>query len=289
MAVNSYSISKLKADSLSFVPIPYRRKDKKIKTKKFYKKIKLKSKHIVLLFILLIGFFYFLQQFCIFLISWNKLNIESTEFFTENKNIKNDIQSFLKDKKLGNILLLDIDNLQESLSRHHLIKEVRVRKVFPSSLKIYIEERIPFAILKKENLFLIDEGGVILKKFDVNKKEDYPLLIDSNNFKRDYNEKLKLAWRCLNSLGPSLKENIEVLDLSDYGNVSIKLKEFPTWIICGNNKFADKLRFFQNYQTRLNRYGPLEYIDLRFNDLFFIKTYKKTEKNNPLYSSREGK
>lgn len=258
----------------------FRRKKGRVKTKKVQKKIKLKFKHILFCFILQIGIFFGVQQSYLFLLSWENLNVDKIEILCSQPEIKAEIQHFFKDKKLGNILLLDIGHLQQTLSIHRWIKDVQVKKIFPSSLKIEIKERTPVAVVKKETLFLIDKQGVLLEQINPQEIANYPLFIDLNNFEKDYQEKIKLAWECLANLFPSEKELIEVLDLSGYENVTVKLKESATRLILGNNKFSEKLRSYQKNRASLEKYGDLEYVDLRFPDRLFIKARKKTTRDD---------
>lgn len=256
--------------------LQFQRGKGKVKLKKIQKKIRLKFKHIFFFFLFLGGIFYLVQRFYLFLISWDHLKVKQIEIVCNKPQGEEEIERFFDGRKLGNILLLDIGQLQEAFTDISWVKEVQVRKIFPSSLKINIKERRPFAILKKEeeNLYLIDKDGVELEKIDSAEYRHFPLLIDSRYFKSDYEEKIKLAWECLNSFSPSEKEQIEALDLSDYGNVTVLLKKTQTKLILGSGRFGQKLKQFQSFGDKLSQYGALEYVDLRIEDRLFIKPQK---------------
>jgi cell division protein FtsQ len=252
-------------------PMQFQRGRGKIKRKKIQRKLRLRFMHILFAFILLGGIFYSVQRSYLFLISWDKLDIQNVEIVCRMPEIKEEINGFLDGKHLGNILLLDIGLLQEKFTVHKWIKEVRVRKILPSTLKIEIKERIPAALLKKDRIYMIDEEGVFLEKIEQGEKVNLPLLIDSNQFQRDYEEKLNLAWECLRSLSAPEKEQLEVLDLSEYENVVIQLKENQTKLIMGHDRFQEKIRLYNRFQARLEKYGALEYIDFRIHDRLYIK------------------
>ncbi len=254
--------------------LQFQRGKGKVKLKKIQKKIRLKFKHIFFFFLFLGGIFYLVQRFYLFLISWDHLKVKQIEIVCSKPQGKEEIERFFNGRKLGNILLLDIGQLQGAFTDISWVKEVQVRKIFPSSLKIKIKERRPFALLKKEDLYLIDRDGVELEKIDSAEYGHFPLLIDSDNFKSDYEEKIKLAWECLRSFSPSEKEQIEALDLSDYGNVTVLLKKTQTKLILGSDQFSKKLRLFQSFGDKLNQYGALEYVDLRIEDRLFVKPKK---------------
>ncbi len=263
-------------------PMQFQRGRGKIKRKKIQRKIRLRFMHILFAFILLGGIFYSVQRGYLFLISWDKLDIQNVEIVCRMPEIKEEIHGFLEGKRLGNILLLDIGLLQEKFTAHRWIKEVRVRKILPSTLKIEIKERTPAALLKQGHLYMIDDEGVFLEKIEQGEKVNLPILIDSNQFQRDYEEKLNLAWKCLRSLSAPEKEQLEVLDLSEYENVVIQLKENPTKLIMGHDRFQEKIRLYNRFQAKLEKYGALEYIDLRIHDRLYIKPKNPFSQSHPL-------
>ncbi len=271
MAFNLNPTVRHRTHSFLSEPVQFQRRRGKIKTKKIQRKIKLKFKHILLHIILLGGIFLALQQSYLFLISWDKLDIQEVKVISTKPEIKQDIQQFLEGKHLGNILLLDISLLQEKFTAHRWIKKVRVRKILPSTLKIEIHARTPAALLKHNHTYVIDEEGVFLEQLMQGETVNLPLLVDSNLFQKDYEEKLNLAWECLRSLSPEEKEQLEILDLSEYENVTVRLKENQTRLILGNDRFSEKIRLYARMQAKLVKYGDLEYIDLRLHDRFYIK------------------
>jgi len=271
MAVNLNSVLKYHRQSVLSDSFSFRRQQGTIKTKKIQRKIKLKFVHLLLAFFLLTGIFLLIQQTYLFLISWNYLKVKNIEVFCPKTDLQEEIKEFLQGKEMGNILLLNIEHLQNLLEDNRWVKNVYIRKIFPASLKIEIEERKPTAVIQKENFYLVDKEGVLLEKID---RQDYsylPLLVDSNNFQKDFKDKFNLAWACLDNLAPSQKDEIEMIDLSDYGNVSIKLKGLEMKLKLGCDRFSEKLSFFQKYLFKLEKFRPLEYVDLRFEDRIYLK------------------
>jgi cell division septal protein FtsQ len=265
----------------------FQRGEGKTKTKKVQKKAKLKFRHIFFYLLLIGGIFYGVHKSYLFLISWDNLDVKDIVIVCPNHKVIQEVQQNLENIKWGNILLFDIGHLQEALAANRWIKEVRIRKILPSTLKIEIKARTPLALLKRENLYLIDEEGILLERIDKREKLDLPLLVDSNNFQEDYKEKLELAWECLGSLSLSEKEQLEVLDLSEYENIVIQLKKKKTKLILGNDQFSQKLENFQKYSARLAKFGNLEYADLRFPDRLIIKPEKNPYRSVIPKSKRE--
>ncbi|MFB0565682.1 MAG: cell division protein FtsQ/DivIB [Candidatus Aminicenantaceae bacterium] len=271
-----------RTDIFSYEPMHFQRgkKTKKFDKKRIKKKINLKFKHVLFCFTFLVGTFYFIQQSYLFLISWDYLEVNEINIICSNEEVKNNIVTLLKKKNLANILLLDIGYLQQSIGEHRWIKETYIRKVFPASLRIEIKLREPVAVVKKEDLYLIDKSGIKLEKISSPENLRLPLLIDSKNFRNNFTEKLARAWECLNSLSAVEKDEIKVLDLTYHGWTTLHLKDKKTRLIVGYENISPQLKFFNEHHNDLeSRFGSLEYIDLRFEDRFYIKPFQSRDKS----------
>ncbi|UCE42972.1 MAG: FtsQ-type POTRA domain-containing protein [Candidatus Aminicenantes bacterium] len=265
----------------------YRRKRGKIATKKIHRKIKLKWGHMMIAFMLLVGFFYGFSRLYLLFISWEKFVINKVEIICQKQEIRKDFQHYFEKRYLGNILLLDIENLQEQLAKHTWIKDVHIRKLFPSTIRIEATERIPIALLEKEGYFLIDKDGILLQKISPSDKPDLPLLIDANRFQRDKDRKLALAWACLDNLEASARDQINVMDLTEYENVSLRLKDSETWLKLGDSYFKEKFESYAKNLALFKTYGPLEYIDFRYEGRFVLRPILQKKRNNALDSEKE--
>jgi cell division septal protein FtsQ len=228
----------------------------------------------------MVGIFYLFQKLYVFLISWDYLNIREINVICSREDTQKEIQDKLSEQNLGNILLADIGHLQQKIKDHQWIKEVQIRKIFPASLRIEIAEREPAAVLQTKDLYLIDEEGHLLERIDSADNPGFPVLIDSDNFQKNYEEKLSLAWECLKSTSESEREKIKALDLSYFGWVTLYLKDDDTRLMLDYGNFAQSLGFFFQHRNNINeRFGPLEYIDLRFLDRFYIKPQENPKRN----------
>jgi cell division septal protein FtsQ len=265
----------------------YRRKHGKIETKKIHRKRKLKSGHIVFAFLLLVGFFFGFSRVYLFLITWEKLIIDEVDIICQKQEIRRDLQHDIEERYLGNILLLNIGNLRELLAKHTWIEDVYIRKIFPSRIRIEALERIPIAVLETEDYYLIDKDGVYLQKISPSDMPDLPMLYDAYRFRRDYDRKLALAWACLENLEESVRGQISRMDLTEYENVSLRFKNSTTWLKLGNSHFAEKYQTYKNNLALFKRYGPLEYIDFRYEGRFVLQPVAQIGRNNALESEKE--
>jgi cell division septal protein FtsQ len=254
-------------------PLEFKRGLEKVPVKKIQRKLNVRWKHIVLFFLVIAGFFLLLAKVYLYLINCDDFTVKKAEIACRQEFVGRDIRALLDASKLRNLLLLDIGRLQARVEAHRWVKEARLRKVFPSTLKIEIMEREPAAVLKTgETYLMIDRDGVWLEPLAAREDANLPLLLDSASFKDDYQEKLDLAWRCLDALTPEQRLEVEALDLTEPGSVSVYLVGQTTRLILGGERFSERLSFIRSYkETMEGQNGPLEYIDLRFDDRIIFK------------------
>ena len=260
-------------------PFEFKRGLEKVPVKKIQRKLNVRWKHIVLFFLVIAGFFLGLMEAYLYLINCDDFAVKKTEIACRQEFVGRDIRALLDASKFRNLLLLDLGHLKDRIEAHRWVKEARLRKVFPSTLKIEIKEREPAAVLKTGDSFLmIDRDGVWLEQLAAREDANLPLLLDSASFRDNYQEKLGLAWKCLDALTPDQRLEIEALDLSDPESVSVYLLGQTTRLILGGESFSERLSFIQSYkETMEGQNGPLEYIDLRFDDRIIFKPLPAVE------------
>jgi hypothetical protein len=119
---------------------------------------------------------------------------------------------------------------------------------------------------------MIDREGVGLEQLAAREDANLPLLLDSASFRDDYQDKLALAWQCLDDLAPGQLPELDALDLSEPGSVSVYLAGQPTRLVLGGELFSERLSFIKSYKESMEaQNGALEYIDLRFDDRIIFK------------------
>jgi len=254
-------------------PLEFKRGLEKVPVKKVQRKLNVRSKHIVLFFLAIAGFFLLLTEGYLYLINCDDFAVKKAEIACRQEFVGRDIRALLDASKLGNLLLLDIGELRDRIEAHRWVREARLRKVFPSTLKVEITEREPAAILKSGgSLLMIDRDGVWLEQLAAREDANLPLLLDSASFQDDYQDKLTLAWKCLDALAPDQNLEVEALDLSEPGSVSLYLVGQQTRLVLGGELFSERLSFIRSYKETMEiQNGALEYIDLRFDDRIIFK------------------
>lgn len=249
----------------------YRRGEKQAAPRKIQRKFKVRLWHVILTGISISVLFAGAQQIYLYLIGWDQLTISQIEVVCEKLELKTASEDYLASKHLGNILLLDIGRLRRVLEAHPWIKEVHISKELPSRLKIVIWDRKPAALLLRDAWYLIDREGVELASISSPRDWQLPRFTDKGAFKSEREAKLDLAWRFLEALPPGERKQVETIDLSLYNNIEVKLKDFPGRIKFGHEGFTHKLQTFRSEQDFLERFGALEYVDLRIPERIYFR------------------
>ena len=121
----------------------------------------------------------------IFLISTPRFQIQNISF--QGNNILSDAQilEWLGPVKGENLIAIDLVDLSQRLSENPWIQSASIRRNFPQGLEFKLTERVPYARIKKDQIYLVDSFGVSLSS----EKPEYrhlPLIImqgeKENNF-----------------------------------------------------------------------------------------------------------
>ena len=206
--------------------------------------------------------------------NWNYLRMKDSEV-TGTIHVNPDlIHIALSEFKGDNLYLLEDDDVRDRLVQNPSVKNVRVLRIFPSTLKVVIEERLPIACIqtKLDEYFLIDEQGVLLEKIEFLDDVNLPVFceisinnltlgqeISDTNFKilLDVYKKLKVKYQ-------DFLASVDELCIED-GDVVISEHERGVRFIIGDRDFDERLeKLVFAYQN----FGVATYseIDVRFSD-----------------------
>ena len=97
-----------------------------------------------------------------FLISTPRFQIQDVTF-RGNHVIKNSqILEWLGPVIGKNLIAIDLVGLSKRLSDHPWVKTASIQRIFPQGLEFELTERVPYARVKKDQIYLMDNSGVIL-------------------------------------------------------------------------------------------------------------------------------
>ncbi|GJL77468.1 MAG: hypothetical protein NPINA01_04570 [Nitrospinaceae bacterium] len=80
----------------------------------------------------------------------------------DQKLPENELLKWLGPVTGDNIFLLDLEGLSTKLAAHPWVRTVSVRKVFPQKIIVHVEERKPYARIKLDQVYVMDNFGVLL-------------------------------------------------------------------------------------------------------------------------------
>ena len=174
----------------------------------------------------------------------------------------------------GNLLEIDLEALRDAiLHAHPQLKEARVSKDYPDTIRICVKERRAFAQVEAKKFFLVDKEGFILEKSFEEPQLQLPLIIGvkSQHIKKGVFSRsaaLKKAIeiiKLLESMNFKDKYGVKKIDVGNLNNISFYTKE-DVEIKLGKDDFREKIKKVESRLPNLDL-KQIRYIDLRFKDL----------------------
>lgn len=178
----------------------------------------------------------------------------------------------------SSLVELSLVELKARLKRNAWIKKVSLRKRFPDTIMVDVEEAVPRALLSLDGrIFLIDTGGNVLEEIEDESTSFLPVIVGINP-KKDRGGILE-AMKLINALDEndilSRKESIEIM-LKPYGLVMNLDGEY---IKVGYGRYAKKIGRWKALEMEIKKKGiAIAYVDLRFNNDVIIKPLKRVKK-----------
>jgi cell division septal protein FtsQ len=192
------------------------------------------------------------------------------------------IEKTVRDEFPSHILRIDLKKVQSRLvEKETWCRGVEIRRILPSEMILYVEERKPAVILElKGELFLADTEGVLLDKYQSKYgKMDVPVFkgllgddIEAYHLSQAENsERVLLGVRILEELDAGSRElsrNISEIDLSEKTNARLMLVDDTAEIYLGDRDF---LKRFQTLMSNMGQYKEVKatYTDVASVDLRF--------------------
>ncbi len=188
------------------------------------------------------------------------------------------VEAILREEFYANLLRIDLKEVCERLQAEPWIRRAEARRIFPSSMRIRITERIPSVIAEiGGEMQMLDEEGVLLDRYtpaygqlDVpvfrglqgDSAEAYRVM-QEENFGR-----VTLGVRMLRELDAGeevLTRFISEVDLSQTSNIRILLVDDTIEVYLGDRDFLNRFRaFMSQYRDVRSKHGDLVSADLRF-------------------------
>ncbi len=194
--------------------------------------------------------------------------------FLGNKHLTDDELRTIAGVQMNEgMLIMSNKSLSERLLKSPWIKSVMIRKGFPDTLVIMIEEAIPSALLDMNgHLFLIDENGNLLEELRDDSIPFLPIITgDPFKEKEGFLEALKLVKLMHKSGFASERDNIVISTQKPH---EITANIDGTLVKIGSGDYEEKLERFLQLEKDIKNMGvSVEYIDLRFRDKAIVKPF----------------
>ncbi len=181
----------------------------------------------------------------------------------------------------SNILRIDLRKLRTLLEKQPWVRRVEIRRVLPSDLVVYVEERVPSVIVEMQGeLMVTDDDGVLLDRYDSSREKlDVPVFkgvlgADPAGYRLYQEEnaaRIRLGLKLVSELeagSPDYPKHLSEVDLSDKTNVKVTLVDDTAEIFLGNHDFLKRFHALMSnmteYQELKSQYSEITVVDLRF-------------------------
>jgi cell division protein FtsQ len=178
------------------------------------------------------------------------------------------------------IVMTDLESWRQKLLMSPWVADASIRRMFPGTLTIVIEERQPIGIGRiTGTLYLIDKTGTVIDEFGPNYADlDLPIVDGlSPNGHEDQSMdqgRAALAGRLMSELArrPKLAGQVSQIDVTDSRNAIVLLKGDTALLRVGDERFTERLQSYLDLMPALRERMPdIDYVDLRFDERVYVR------------------
>jgi cell division protein FtsQ len=180
------------------------------------------------------------------------------------------------------IVMTDLESWRQKLLMSPWVEEASIRRMFPGTLAVAIEERQPIGIGRiKGTLYLIDKTGAVIDEFGPNYADlDLPI-VDGLSPKGEEDQSMDqaraaLAGRLMSELArrPKLAGQVSQIDVTDSRNAIVLLKGDTALLRVGDERFTERLQSYLDLMPALRERMPdIDYVDLRFDERVYVRPH----------------
>jgi cell division septal protein FtsQ len=188
-----------------------------------------------------------------------------------DKELEEKIMSMVEDYS---IFSLDIEKIREKLiDRYPELREVKISKKFPSTLKVEVIKRMPFFQIKSDKYYVVDKRLVVMERRDFPKEglltvevRDIKLRLEEGTSIRD--KRIIRASRLLEAIRDFPQFSPRVILANKLESISFIIND--TEIILGDRDYKRKIRVLAHLLKEKfnNDLSGVKYIDLRYDKVY---------------------
>ena len=197
------------------------------------------------------------HSFVITKFNLKKIKIENN-FLLKESDIKNLLIRFYG----KNLIFLKNIEIQQALMQNSFIESFKIKKKYPSTLKIKIFEKRPIALLfDKKNKFYLSEKIDLIQFKDIPNYQNLPYIYgNKDDFKIFYNNLNKINFP-LDTIKKYILHETNRWDLETKNNKIIKLP---------SKNYIKSLKSYLNLKNK-NGFGKYELFDYRIRNQLILK------------------
>jgi cell division protein FtsQ len=204
------------------------------------------------------------------------LRIEHVVVHGNSRLSVGEVQAVLSELRGDSIVRVDLERWRTTLMSSPWIEEAALRRSLPSTLDVFITERVPIALGRmKGDLYLIDEHGAVIDQYGPRYADvDLPVvdgIVDQ--------ERAELAARLISSLqgNPEVAGRVSQVDVTDARNAAVVLDGDSAVIYVGTDRFLPRLASYLQLAPALREQVPaIDSVDLRFDDRIYVRPVRST-------------
>ena len=228
---------------------------------------------------------------CVFTLTSDRLKLRD---ITVQGCIRSDAEklaSVIRENFPAQMLRLDLQAVRDRLEKEPWILKAELRRVLPSTLMVYVEERAPAVVLELHGeLMIADAEGILLDRYDPQfGRLSVPIfkgILGENAegyrmYQQENSERVKLGRKLLAELesgASAFTSQVSEVDLSEKANLKILLVDEVAEIYIGDRDFLKRFQTLMSnmaqYRELKNQYNEISSVDLRNEGQIVFRTHQ---------------
>ncbi len=210
-----------------------------------------------------------------FLTSDPRFQITDVTFSGNHALLENQLLEWLGQVHGGNLFAYDLSRASERLAEHPWVLSASVQRKFPQKIQIELTERVPYARIKFEKVFLMDNFGVILSE----EKPEYrnlPLIVQPGvkpeNFSGERVIQSLKTMHYFNKLSFFEKNPLDIAELKGHSRIIFSTRNRDLQIQMSMETLTEGFKKFMIVLDTLeDDTVKIQMIDLSFKDQVVVR------------------